>query len=121
MPHHFTIDPFHCDYKPANCTTMATLTAQPRFLRSITVDRAAKFSSEQFYSDINLYSQLYSKCSSEAIELSVYSVPDLKRIPFDEAVKQTFKPTTTGAQFGPSWVKYPGYMLRRQGVSCITL
>ncbi|KAF9964967.1 Glycoside hydrolase, 38 vacuolar alpha mannosidase [Mortierella alpina] len=82
---------------------MATLTAQPRFLRSITVDRAAKFSSEEFFSDINLYSQLYSKRSSDAIELSVYSVPDLKRIPFDEAVKQTFKPTTTGTQFGPSW------------------
>ncbi|KAF9572872.1 Glycoside hydrolase, 38 vacuolar alpha mannosidase [Mortierella alpina] len=82
---------------------MATLSAQPRFLRSITVDRAAKFSSEEFFSDINLYSQLYSKRSSEAIGLSVYSVPDLKRIPFDEAVKQTFEPTTTGVQFGPSW------------------
>ncbi|KAF9960191.1 Glycoside hydrolase, 38 vacuolar alpha mannosidase [Mortierella alpina] len=82
---------------------MATLSAQPRFLRSITVDRATKFSSEDFYSDINLYSRLYSKRSSEAIELSVFSVPDLKRIPFDEAVKQTFKPTTTGTQFGPSW------------------
>ncbi|KAG0213254.1 Glycoside hydrolase, 38 vacuolar alpha mannosidase [Mortierella sp. GBA30] len=82
---------------------MATLSAQPRFLRSITVDRAAKFSSEEFYSDINLYSQLYSKRESQTIELSVYSVPDLKRIPFEEAVKQSFKPATTGTYFGPSW------------------
>ncbi|KAF9193219.1 Glycoside hydrolase, 38 vacuolar alpha mannosidase [Haplosporangium sp. Z 767] len=82
---------------------MATLSAQPRFLRSITVDRAAKFSSSDFYTDINLYSQLYRKKSADAIELSVYSVPDLARIPFDEAIHQQFKPTTTGTYYGPSW------------------
>ncbi|KAG0368052.1 Glycoside hydrolase, 38 vacuolar alpha mannosidase [Gamsiella multidivaricata] len=82
---------------------MATLSAQPRFLRSITLDRAAKFSSADFYSDINLYSQLYKKRSTDAIQLQVYSVPDLRRIPFDEAVKQHFEPTTTGTLYGPSW------------------
>ncbi|KAF9086810.1 Glycoside hydrolase, 38 vacuolar alpha mannosidase [Mortierella sp. GBA35] len=82
---------------------MATLSAQPRFLRSITLDRANKFASAEFFSDINLYSRLYSKRSSEAVELSVYSVPDLKRIPFEKATKQTFKPTTTGTCYGPSW------------------
>ncbi|KAF9899447.1 Glycoside hydrolase, 38 vacuolar alpha mannosidase, partial [Lobosporangium transversale] len=82
---------------------MATLSAHPRFIRSITLDRAAKFSSPDIYSDINLFSQLYSKRSTEAIELSVYSVPDLRRISFDEAIKQNFKPTIPGTKFGPSW------------------
>ncbi|KAF9113409.1 Glycoside hydrolase, 38 vacuolar alpha mannosidase [Mortierella sp. AM989] len=82
---------------------MATLSAQPRFLRSITLDRAAKFTSSEYYSDINLYSNLYAKRSSEAVELSAHSVPDLKRIPFEEAVKQSFEPTTVGTSYGPSW------------------
>ncbi|OAQ30725.1 glycoside hydrolase family 38 protein [Linnemannia elongata AG-77] len=82
---------------------MTTLSAQPRFLRSITLDRANKFVSTDFYSDINLYSKLYSKRSSEAVELSVYSVPNLKRIPFEKATKQSFHPTSTGTSYGPSW------------------
>ncbi|KAF9922353.1 Glycoside hydrolase, 38 vacuolar alpha mannosidase, partial [Linnemannia zychae] len=82
---------------------MATLSAQPRFLRSITLDRANKFSSNEFFSDVNLYSRLYSKRSPEAVELSVYSVPYLKRIPFEKAVKQPFTPTTAGTSYGPSW------------------
>jgi len=84
---------------------MASLTAQPRFLRSITLDRAAKFSSPEFYHDINLYSRLYSKRTADTVELEVYSVPDLKRIPFDQAVQQPFEPASVGMSFGPSWVK----------------
>ncbi|KAF8965684.1 hypothetical protein BGZ46_000515 [Entomortierella lignicola] len=82
---------------------MATLSAQPRFLRSITLDRAARFSSSEYFEDINLYAHLYSKRSAQSVELAVYSVPDLKRIPFEEAVKQQFEPTTTGTCYGPSW------------------
>jgi len=85
--------------------TMTTLSAQPRFLRSITLDRANKFSSANFFSDINLYSRLYSKRASDAVELSVYSVPELKRIPFERATKRSFSPTSAGSEFGPSWVK----------------
>lgn len=84
---------------------MTTLSAQPRFLRSITVDRASKFVSTEFFSDINLYSKLYKKRSPDAVELSVYSVPDLKRIPFEKATKQSFQPTSTGTCYGPSWVR----------------
>jgi alpha-mannosidase len=40
----------------------------------------------------------------EYISLLVYSVPDLKRIPFQEAVQQEFRPTRLGEWFGPSWV-----------------
>ncbi|KAG0012639.1 Glycoside hydrolase, 38 vacuolar alpha mannosidase [Entomortierella chlamydospora] len=82
---------------------MATLSAQPRFLRSITLDRASKFTSTEFFSDVNLSPHLYEKRLTDTIELAVYSVPDLKRIPFEEAVKQHFEPTTTGTFYGPSW------------------
>ncbi|KAG0307665.1 hypothetical protein BGZ98_010134 [Dissophora globulifera] len=82
---------------------MATLSAQPRFVRSITLTRAEKFSSSEFYADINLYSQLYKARAPHAVELEVYSVPGLERIPFDDAIKQRFVPTTTGNRFGPSW------------------
>ncbi|GJJ70118.1 alpha-mannosidase [Entomortierella parvispora] len=82
---------------------MASLTAQPRFLRSITLDRAAKFTSPDYFHDINLHSRLYSRRATNAVELEFYSVPDLKRIPFDKAVKQTFAPASLGMSFGPSW------------------
>ncbi|KAI8597961.1 glycosyl hydrolases family 38 N-terminal domain-containing protein, partial [Dissophora ornata] len=82
---------------------MASLSAQPRFLRSITLDRAAKFTSEEFYSDINLCSQLYKARSTDAIELSFHSVPALKRITFEEAIQLNYEPTSTGRTFGPSW------------------
>jgi hypothetical protein len=34
----------------------------------------------------------------------VFSVPDLKRISFEEAIQQEFRPTRLGEWFGPSWV-----------------
>ena len=37
------------------------------------------------------------------VKLSVYSVPDLQRPPFHEAVSHDFVPTHIGASFGPSW------------------
>jgi len=40
---------------------------------------------------------------SKYVELSVYSVPNLERPLFDEAIKGEFKPTHKGASFGPSW------------------
>ena len=40
---------------------------------------------------------------SKYIELSVYSVPNLERPLFNEAIKGEFKPTHKGTSFGPSW------------------
>ena len=37
------------------------------------------------------------------VKLSVYSVPDLQRPSFQDAVSHEFKPTHVGASFGPSW------------------
>ncbi|KAG0023171.1 Glycoside hydrolase, 38 vacuolar alpha mannosidase [Podila clonocystis] len=82
---------------------MATLSAQPRFIRSITLDRANKFLQADLYPDINLYSRLYSKRSADAVRLSVFSVPDIKRISFHEAIAHDFEKTATGTSYGPSW------------------
>lgn len=37
------------------------------------------------------------------VKLSVYSVPNLARPTFKDAVSKEFKPTSRGAVFGPSW------------------
>jgi hypothetical protein len=80
----------------------------PRLIRSITVERCDRFMSRYYYSDINLYSQLYKdrESSQDYIKLKVYSVPDLKRITFAEAVKGEYKKAERGDVFGPSWVRY---------------
>ncbi|KAI9312271.1 galactose mutarotase-like domain-containing protein [Dichotomocladium elegans] len=78
----------------------------PKLIRSITIDRCSNFTSGGANgNDINLLSQLYKARtnSEEFISLLVYSVPDLRRIPFDEAVQQEFRPTRLGEWFGPSW------------------
>ena len=43
------------------------------------------------------------RASDDYVKLSVYSVPDLARPPFKEAVSHSFKPTKKGQSFGPSW------------------
>src|SRR5437773_8804367 len=83
----------------------------PRLIREITIERLDKFTSKDFFPDVNLYSQLYAKSVNPesregCIELAVYSVPDLKRITFEEAKNAKYKPTKCGESFGPSWVKY---------------
>ncbi|PKY21567.1 hypothetical protein RhiirB3_409571 [Rhizophagus irregularis] len=90
-----------------------------RLVRGITVDRCEKFISRNYYSDVNLRSQLYKdrEDSKDYIKLHVYSVPHLKRITFKEAVKGEYKKAERGDHFGPSWsthwfhisVKIPEY------------
>ncbi|KAF7726851.1 Glycoside hydrolase, 38 vacuolar alpha mannosidase [Apophysomyces ossiformis] len=78
----------------------------PKLVRSITIDRCSNFTSGGANgNDINLLSQLYKARtnSEEFISLLVYSVPDLKRISFAEAIQQEFRPTRLGEWFGPSW------------------
>ncbi|GBC03648.1 hypothetical protein RclHR1_05230010 [Rhizophagus clarus] len=92
---------------------------QTRLVRNITVERCEKFLSRNFYSDVNLRSQLYKdrEDSHDYIKLHVYSVPDLKRITFKEAIKGEYKKAERGDNFGPSWsthwfrisVKIPEY------------
>ncbi|CAJ0832316.1 13763_t:CDS:10 [Entrophospora sp. SA101] len=83
-------------------------TSYPRIIRGITVDRLDKFTSPDYFSDVNLYSQLYKNrvnpttCEG-CIELAVFSVPDLKRVTFEEAKNAHYKPSKLGESFGPSW------------------
>ena len=81
----------------------------PRLIRGITVDRCDRFLSRNYYSDINLRSQIYKarEDSKDYVKLSVYSVPDLKRITFEEATKakDKYEKAECGDHFGPSWVR----------------
>ncbi|KAJ3176169.1 Alpha-mannosidase 2C1 [Irineochytrium annulatum] len=74
--------------------------------RNITVERLDKFLERGQFADVNLWSALWSQADSSAVHLSVFAVPDLKRIPFKEAVKGTFKPAKVGESFGPSWATF---------------
>ncbi|OZJ02857.1 hypothetical protein BZG36_03218 [Bifiguratus adelaidae] len=81
-------------------------TQTPRLIRSITIDRCNNFTSGGANgNNINLLSQLYRARtdSEEFIKVHVWSVPGLKRVPFEEAVLQEFRPTGLGEWFGPSW------------------
>ncbi|KAG0742732.1 hypothetical protein G6F57_010501 [Rhizopus arrhizus] len=90
----------------SNVSSQPKILNHPKLIRSITVDRCSNFTTAGVNgSDISLLSQLYRARtdSEEYISLLVYSVPDLKRIPFEEAIRQEFRPTHLGEWFGPSW------------------
>ncbi|KAJ3111536.1 Glycoside hydrolase, 38 vacuolar alpha mannosidase [Phlyctochytrium bullatum] len=74
--------------------------------RSITVERLEKFIQTGQFSDVNLRSALWKKKTTQNIALTVYSVPDLKRIPFSEAIKGEFRPAKVGDSFGPGWATH---------------
>ncbi|KAJ3208977.1 Glycoside hydrolase, 38 vacuolar alpha mannosidase [Dinochytrium kinnereticum] len=71
--------------------------------RALTLDRLRIFLQERQYSDVNLRACLDKAVEEEkGIRLEVYSVPELKRIPFREAVVKKFVETRVGEVFGPS-------------------
>ncbi|KAI9027983.1 galactose mutarotase-like domain-containing protein [Hyaloraphidium curvatum] len=76
--------------------------------RDITLERLQKFTQELLFSDVNLRSVLWKKKWAEGIELSVYAVPDLKRITFAEATNPSneYRPARVGESFGPSWATF---------------
>ncbi|XP_062847801.1 alpha-mannosidase 2C1 [Trichomycterus rosablanca] len=68
--------------------------------RRTLLERAEKFISDVYFTDCNLRGRLYGEtCQLES--LSVYQTA--KRIPFSEAVQQTFQPRKVGDSFGPTW------------------
>ncbi|KAG0633137.1 Alpha-mannosidase [Tuber brumale] len=93
-------------------------------IRDIYQDRLRQFTAQGQYESKNLRSMFISdrEDSIEYVKLQVYSVPDLKRIPFDEAIKGEFKSTSKGQSFGPSWsthwfrvrITVPTRMLKRE-------
>jgi hypothetical protein len=80
---------------------------QPRLVRGITLERFVRFTQTAMFSDVNLYSQFISKQvrGGDNVRMWVNSIPNLKRVPFDEAVSGKFKETSVGSEwFGPTWV-----------------
>ena len=55
------------------------------------------------FSDVNLASTLWEYKDSNAVQLTVFSAPGLKRVSFAEATRGEYKPTQIGASFGPTW------------------
>ncbi|KAI3640540.1 hypothetical protein MIR68_001418 [Amoeboaphelidium protococcarum] len=74
-----------------------------KFHRNITLSRLDTFKSEQRYADVNLYSCLVKKRSSEYLKIESYTVPELKRITFKEALLGQYELARVGDKFGPSW------------------
>lgn len=75
--------------------------------RGITLSRLDLFLAEgDQFSDVNITPRYFleQKSGEEVIALTHYAVPDLKRVPFKEAISNTFKPAKVGDVFGPSWV-----------------
>ncbi|KAI8982058.1 galactose mutarotase-like domain-containing protein [Mycotypha africana] len=81
----------------------------PRQIRSITIDRCSNFMSVAANGNVtNLLAHLYKAKTTlpkieEYINLFVYSVPNLQRITFENAIRQEFGPTRQVEWFGPSW------------------
>lgn len=75
-------------------------------IHNIYTDRLRQFIGPGTYGGSwNLTSKIIEASDSDEdhVKLSVYSVPNLDRPPFDEAVSHEFEPTHIGASFGPSW------------------
>ncbi|MCJ1303811.1 Glycoside hydrolase, 38 vacuolar alpha mannosidase [Hypocenomyce scalaris] len=69
---------------------------------SLRKDRLAGFISKDQWQGINLLSVLYKKRYSD-LSIEVYSAPNLDRPSFQVATTNSFKPTSVGESFGPSW------------------
>ncbi|KAK6187507.1 hypothetical protein SNE40_005515 [Patella caerulea] len=65
-----------------------------------TLERADKFISSHHFTDINLRSRLYPE-KQPLVSIQHYATPD--RIPYSQAISQTFKDTQVGHSFGPTW------------------
>lgn len=66
-----------------------------------TLERAEKFVSPVYFTDVNLYGKVYPE-TKDLTSLTVWSTPN--RVSFDEASKRPdYVKTCVGAQFGPTW------------------
>ncbi|TPX37214.1 hypothetical protein SmJEL517_g00998 [Synchytrium microbalum] len=96
-------------HKPNTGKTIVSQTSNLNTMqkhRPITVERLQKFMQSGQFSDVNLRSFLWKKSSQDAVKLSVFGVPDMQRITFQDAIKGAYTPTSVGQEFGPSWFTY---------------
>ncbi|KAI8620662.1 galactose mutarotase-like domain-containing protein [Chytriomyces sp. MP71] len=70
--------------------------------RGITNTRFDRFTQRGQFDDVNLQTAQWRMRTSDAVALSVFRPPGLKRIPFDEAVKGEYQPAHIGDWFGPT-------------------
>jgi alpha-mannosidase len=55
------------------------------------------------FDDVQLYSMLEEISDRSAVKLAKYSVPELKRISFEEAVNGVYEECSVGVEIGPTW------------------
>ncbi|XP_040979556.1 alpha-mannosidase 2C1 isoform X3 [Aquila chrysaetos chrysaetos] len=68
--------------------------------RRTALERVEKFLSEVYFTDCNLRGRLFGdRCPLAS--LSFFQTP--RRIPYNEAVRQEFRPAKVGDSFGPTW------------------
>ncbi|KAL4232509.1 hypothetical protein ACF0H5_007201 [Mactra antiquata] len=70
--------------------------------RRTTLERAEKFISNLYFTDVNLYGRLYPK-QCEASMITHWAAPLNVYTSYEEAVKQKFAPVEVGQSFGPTW------------------
>ncbi|XP_041353566.1 alpha-mannosidase 2C1-like [Gigantopelta aegis] len=68
--------------------------------RRTTLERAEKFLSSLYFTDVNLYGRLYSE-HVPVTNIEHYAATG--RVSYDEAVKGDYSPTAIGQSFGPTW------------------
>lgn len=80
-------------------------TPKGRQIRAIYQNRLRQLTDGGQYQSVGLRSMfvLDKESGKDNVSIEVYSVPDLARPLFEEAVKAEFKPTSIGKSFGPSW------------------
>jgi alpha-mannosidase len=74
-----------------------------KYPTSIVKDRSNKFTSKDYFPDVNLLSSLTID-ESECINLMCFKVPNLQRPSFNDVMQQAkWEPCNVGDAFGPSW------------------
>ncbi|XP_052810872.1 alpha-mannosidase 2C1-like isoform X3 [Mya arenaria] len=75
--------------------------------RRTTLERAEKFISTIYFTDVNLQGKLYPK-KADVKSLTHWAAPNLKdeHLRFEKVVKQKFTPVKVGQQFGPTWATH---------------
>ncbi|VDI59980.1 alpha-mannosidase, partial [Mytilus galloprovincialis] len=72
-----------------------------------TLERAEKFISKDYFTDVNLAGRLYTK-KAALTKLTHFEAP--YRIRYNQAVKGKYNETTVGSSFGPTWSTHWFYL-----------
>ncbi|XP_053397678.1 alpha-mannosidase 2C1-like isoform X2 [Mercenaria mercenaria] len=73
--------------------------------RRTTLERAEKFISTRYFTDVNLTSRLYPK-KAPVKSIKHWAAPRDRYTPYKEAVKQKYKEVKVGQSFGPTWATH---------------